>query len=140
MSSRYNKVVVEDDLSLPELPENIDDKNEIGWQSKTLNDPFMLEKVKVTEDGLLREKMHVEEVPEEERPYYDEDKENGFESELERFSGSINKVHDGWEDIDYHGMFYFYSKIGDEWYEYEVKYTDGKLEEIQRVNKDSRKN
>jgi hypothetical protein len=59
------------------------DSTAVTWQTKSFYPP-MMENDKLTMDGRLsREETRVEEVPEEGRPYYDEEI-GGFERDLER--------------------------------------------------------
>lgn len=123
MSSRYN-IVELDDIPLPEFD---GDPNDVEWQSKTFDDAFCLERVRITADGrLLREDARYEEVPLEDRPHPDE----------YPMLGSMNKVTEGWTDAEYHGIFHFYASVDDEWYAYDAKFTDGDLEAIERVDRD----
>jgi hypothetical protein len=39
----------------------------------------------------------------------------------------------GDEVIDYHGVINIYTMVGETWYEYEFKFTDGKVADVKRI-------
>lgn len=47
----------------------------------------------------------------------------------------IERIDDSLELIDqnFHGYFVFYTRANDKWYEYQAKFTDGKIVEIKRI-------
>lgn len=129
----YDRLTFEDGLDVA-FPDIGADPFEITWQSKSIprRQP-MLENYKVTADGrLFKEEAEYEEVPEEERPGYDEDI-GGFEHEFERGRGSIQKVHQEWSDTAYHGTFEFHRTINDEYVSLKARFTNGQLIEITRT-------
>jgi hypothetical protein len=75
------------------------------------------------------EEWHLEEVPEEERPEYDEEI-GGFESDLDKSLGSLQEVHEGWTTVEYHGEIEFHAAIDDELRSFTAKFTDGELVEF----------
>jgi hypothetical protein len=90
---------------------------------------------RVTAEGrLFEEDADWETVPEEERPRYDEE-DDGFENQFEASVGSIRKIHLGWSDQDYHGIFEFHTSIDSEYVSLQAKFTDGTLVEISRPSK-----
>ncbi|WP_415380107.1 hypothetical protein [Halosimplex sp. TS25] len=95
-----------------------------------------MDNYKSTADGrLFREETDYELVPETERPGYDEEIE-GFETSLDEMRGSQRKVHRGWTDVSYHGIFEFHSVIDGEDVSLEAKFTDGTLVTIRRSGRD----
>lgn len=129
----FDHVRIEDGLDT-ELPEFNGDSASIDWQTKTFRHPRM-DVYKITMDGrLFKEDAHYENVPEEERPNYNE-KIGGFESDLKKLAGSRRKVHEGWMDTTYHGILEFHRHVDGEGYAYEAKFTDGELVEITRIER-----
>lgn len=134
----FDHVVVEEGVDLPEFP---DDASEYTWQTKDF-DTLNFTTYKITDDGrLLQEEFHYEEVPKEERPYPDADPD---EEPLKAMAGRMKKVNDGWTERQYHGIVNFYHAIpidddpidGDRmWWEYDAKFTDGQLENINLTDK-----
>jgi hypothetical protein len=49
-------------------------------------------------------------------------------------AGSIKRVNQRLEPIDFHGYANFYSDVENVWYEFTAKFTNGKLVKIERVN------
>ena len=45
----------------------------------------------------------------------------------------IKTIPDGDVDTKYHGVFRMYTDIKKEWFEYELKFTDGNLVEVKRL-------
>jgi hypothetical protein len=83
-------------------------------------------------DGrLVLEEADYERVPESERPGYDEEL-GGFETPLDELRGSQRKIHRGWRDVAYHGIFEFHSVIDEEYVSLEAKFTDRTLVAIRR--------
>jgi hypothetical protein len=117
-----------------------------GWQTRDFPDP-LLENYKITADGrLLRERIHYEDRSD---PQY-------LIGTFERLAGSMTSIHDGWDDVHFHGILNFYGNkySGElrmiscapetfgkdllhpepaEWFEYNAKFTDGQLVSIERV-------
>lgn len=128
----FDNVTFEDGLDV-EFPDIGAEPFDITWQTKSIarHQP-MMEDYKVTAEGrLLKEEAEYEHVPEEERPGYDEEI-GGFENEFERGWGSIRKIHLGWSDTGYHGIFEFHETIDDDYVSLEAKFTDGQLVAITR--------
>jgi hypothetical protein len=86
--------------------------------------------IKITAEGRLIIDRVIEwaEVPKAERPYP-----NAPDGSLESICGSVRFVTNP-VDLDYHGTFNFYGtdRIGN-WHEYNAKFTDGNLVEIEQV-------
>lgn len=116
-------------LPLPkEVKENFGDNP--GFQTKDFE--CVLTEVYLKDDCIEVAEWEYEEVPVEERPYPNEDGLLLFAGSLRRKNKRMNKI------TDYHGHVNFYTfcnnENGDEeWYEFNAKYTNGKLEEIIRV-------
>jgi hypothetical protein len=116
------------------------------WHTKDFLDPFM-ENYKITPDGrLLHELMHLEDRSDPQYPI----------GSIERLAGSATRIHDGWRDVQFHGILHFHGDkysgetrlisfapetLGQdllhpepaEWFEYNAKFTDGQLVSIERV-------
>lgn len=142
----YDHVELPEDIDLPGFPDD-EDPSEHTWQTKDFH--CVMTTYRITEDGRLEEELwHSEEVPKEERPFPDADPE---EEPFKALMGSVNRVNDGWEEKDFHGVMNFctiiyeeapedYDPLEDEreneFYDYEAKFTDGELEEIRRVSRE----
>lgn len=139
----YDNIQIEHEVELPDL----DDPPRGGWQTKSFDEPCM-RTYKITNDGrLLKEQIETEIVPEEERPEYDESIE-GFETDMDRWFGMLERETVGWDDTEFHGIMTFYRSLtveGNEpslfqsgqereWFEYQAKFTDGILESIKRLD------
>jgi hypothetical protein len=116
------------------------------WQTKDFPDSFM-ENYKITVDGrLLHERIHLEDRSDSQYPI----------GSKERLVGSATRIHDGWDDVHFHGTLSFHGdkysgetriirfrseSCGEdllhpepaEWFEYKAKFTDGRLVSIERV-------
>jgi len=128
----FDRVTFEDGLDV-EFPDIGADPFEVTWQTKSIarHEP-MMENYKVTANGrLFKEEAEYEHVPEEERPGYNEEI-DGFENEFERGRGSRKKIHQGWSDTEYHGVFEFHRTIDGDYVSLDAKFTDGQLVEITR--------
>ena len=96
--------------------------DEPGWQTKDFDN--ILTEIYITDDGELKiSRWECETVPKEERPYLDDDGIAGLVGSLRR--GNIKL-----ETIPHHGYVNFYTSISKKWYEFNAKFTDGKLVEI----------
>lgn len=95
------------------------------FQTKDLNN--LLEMYTLNNDGrLIHHKVRYEEVPEEERPYY-----GRADKKHLNWIGSIKSIPDGDEDVNYHGVLYFYSYTNDNVFvEVHAKFTDGTLDDF----------
>lgn len=118
---------------LPDTPEEI----QTGpFQTKAFGDGFFggfLENYTITKDGqLVLHKESWEIVPEEERPYYGKPEWN--KNPLFQVMGSMKGVPQGDEFIEHHGIINIHADHrGNEQFEYEIKFTDGKVADIKRV-------
>lgn len=95
------------------------------WQTKSFAEPF-LRKHRITVNGrLLRELVH----------YEDRSAPNAVG--LAKLAGMMTPVHDGWEDLNYHGVVNFYGTAGAEpefdWHEYNATFEHGQLVRIEPV-------
>jgi len=123
----YDLVDVAPEISLPDYPPTAKRQ----FQTKTFPYPI-LTVYKITKEGqLLEEQWKYEEVPEEQRPCYP------FKDDSEHIIGMYRKKIEGWKDTNYHGWINFYEVLDREWFEYDAKFTDGKLEEIRRKERDT---
>jgi hypothetical protein len=128
----YDRVTFEEGIGVT-FPDIGADPFERTWQTKSLarGHPALVE-YKVTAEGrLLEEDAEHEEVPEEERPRYDEEL-GGFERPIDEWLGCMRKVRHGWTDTEYHGIFEFHTTIDGEYVSLEAKFTDGRLVEVSR--------
>jgi hypothetical protein len=110
----YDHVRIENGLKI-DLPEFDGDPTGVDWQTKTFRQPRMNVYTITMDRRLFKEKAYYENVPEPERPEYD-DELGGFEEDWYRAIGSIRKVHEGWTDTDYHGILEFHHHIDGESY------------------------
>ena len=98
------------------------------WQTKDFDEPFMA-KYKITAEGrLLAERVHYENLSDPNAP----------PGSAASYCGCMTPVHDGWDDLNYHGVLNFYGNVGgvydaEHWYEYNAKFTDGFLVSINRL-------
>jgi hypothetical protein len=96
----------------------------MDWQTKDF-DCDMTE-IYITNEGELKiNRWNYEAVPKKERPYPNDE-------DLPGLAGSLRRVNEQLEPISYHGYVNFYSGVGDEWFEFNAKFENGKLVEIVR--------
>ena len=119
----YDNLIINTD----KLPVTDEEKKLIGknpnWQTKDFD--CYLTEIYITDEGELKiNRWNYEEVSNEERPYPNEEGLLGL-------IGSLRRVNERLETIQHHGYVNFYSYIGDEWYEFFAKFTDGKLVSIE---------
>ena len=116
---------------LPEAPDNI--QKDI-FQTKSFGDGFtggFMDDYTITADGeLILHKTVYEVVEEKDRPYYGTPE---WKNPLMQIAGSMKAVSLGDEVIDLHGFVNMYTDVGGEWFEYELKFTDGKVVEVKRI-------
>ena len=94
-----------------------------GWQTKDFD--CTMTEIFITDDGELKiNQWEYEYVPKDERPHPDDDGLLGL-------VGSIRRVNERLITQPYHGYVNFYSFINDDWYVFNAKFTDGKLELIE---------
>jgi len=113
-------------INTDKLPVSSEEKKTIGknpnWQTKDFD--CELTEIYITDEGELKiNRWNYEIVPKEERPYPDE-------KCLLGLMGSLRRVNERLKVIPHHGYVNFYSNIGDDWYEFFAKFSDGKLEYI----------
>ena len=108
-----------------------------SFQTKSLDST--LANYTITADGrLIHHAVKYESVPEEERPYFGTPE---WEKPLGKICGSMTSVPTGDVEIAYHGDIRFYTSISAretddyKWFEYEARFTDGKLQWIKRVER-----
>ena len=125
----YDYVQLDEGVELPDFEA---DPTDVEWQTKSFA-PSSMMVYRITADGdLLEEDAEYDLVPEQERPYYNEELE-GFEEDWHAGLGMLSKERHGWIRKEYHGMLEFHEIYDDHLYRFEAKFTDGKLEEITRV-------
>jgi hypothetical protein len=104
----------------------------VVFQTKSLGPSMLL--YTITEDGeLFVRKERWEDVPEEERPYYGKPEWYGEHAGLYRAIGSTKPIYEGEEKVNFHGVVNFYHYEDDVWYEYNAKFTDGRLVSLVKV-------
>lgn len=100
------------------------------FQTKTFDG--LLDKYTIIETGrIIHHSCHWEVVPEEERPYYG--KPEWEKNTIYQIMGSLKTVHDADIDINFHGYLNMYTHIRKKWFEYNIKFTDGNIVEIEKV-------
>lgn len=113
-----------------ELPEFDSDPSSVEWQSKTFS-PCTLTRFRITAEGeLLEADWHYETRPEESCASTDGDSDAG--RRLHEAFGVRERVHDGWQQRQYHGILEFHASVDGSLLRYEAKFTDGQLMEIRR--------
>jgi hypothetical protein len=108
------------------------------FQTKSLE--CLMERYTISRDGrLIHHKVRYEAVPEEERPYWGTPEWD--ESPLTRMIGFLKAVPVGNVEVAYHGDIYFGTTVGSreegnlEWYEYQARFTEGRIQWIRRVER-----
>jgi hypothetical protein len=108
------------------------------FQTKRLD--CSMDRYTITADGrLILHKTRYELVPEEERPSYGTPE--WETSPFTRFLGSLRVVPEGDVELVYHGDIEFYTPIGGagddepEWFEFQARFTEGRLQWIRRVDR-----
>lgn len=90
----------------------------------------------ITEDGeLFLSVYECYEVPEEERPYYGTPE--WEEKPFKKLFGSTGREFVENRKINHHGIIFIYTIAKDKkWWEYEIKFTDGKVINVKKINED----
>lgn len=116
-------------VDLNRLPIEEKDRKKIGINTfQTKDFDCVLTEISLGE-RLMIKRSDIEEVPMNERPYPNA-------GGLREFIGSLREINIRWEDLNFHGKFNFYARIGGkkpEFFNFEAKYTDGNLTEIKRI-------
>ena len=119
---------------LPEATERIQNDT---FQTKNFGDGFtggFMDDYTITVDGvLILHKKAYEVVPEEERPFYGSPEWD--ENPLLQICGAMKAISTGDEIIEHHGIVNIYTSdpVTKEWFEYEIKFTDGKVSDVKRI-------
>jgi hypothetical protein len=93
----------------------------------------LLDTYTITKDGkLILHEIEMIPVPEEERPYYGKPEWND-KNGLYKFFGSLKSIPIGDKFIDHTGKIRFYTSLKKGWVEFEAKFFDGILQDIQIV-------
>lgn len=106
------------------------------FQTKSFGDGMVggfMDDYTINEDGTLVLHRHTyETVPEEERPFYG--KPEWDKNPLMQICGMLKSVAVEDEVIEHHGIINIYTNTSNnEWVEYEIKFTDGKVESAERL-------
>lgn len=114
-------------ISTSKLPLSDSEKKSIGenpnWQTKDFE--CIMSTAEITDDGKLRFLNF--------RYEWDENVKNVM-FKLTGKMGGLTTKDEQWIDLnDYHGYVNFYSTVNSIWYEFNAKFTDGKLVSIERV-------
>jgi len=115
---------------LPDNTANIRD-----FQTKAFGDGFtggFMDNYTITADGeLVLHKTVYEIVEEKDRPYYGKPE---WKNPLLQIAGSMKAVPVGDEIVDFHGFVDIYTNgANNEWIEYKIKFTDGKISDVKRI-------
>lgn len=103
--------------------EKVDLGNNPEWQTKSFE--CMLSTAEITDEGNLRFLNFKYE--------WDENVKSGMFQLTGEMGGLVIKD-EKWVELDsYHGYVNFYTNVNNIWYEFDAKFTDGKLVEIKRV-------
>jgi len=111
------------------LPITKEEKELIGENHEFQTKDFdrELTEIYITNEGEVKvNRFEMEEVPKEERPYMNE-------VGIFNLFGSIRRVNERLETINHHGYVRFYTNVGETWFEFSAKFTDGKMVNIERV-------
>lgn len=119
-------------INTNKLPVSEEEKEKIGknpnWQTKDFD--CILTEIYITDEGELKiNDFNYEIVSKKDRAY---PKDEG----LRGLMGSMKRVNENLKPIKHHGYVNFYSNIGDDWYEFFAKFTDGKLISIEGGKKE----
>jgi len=113
-------------ISAKKLPLSKEEQTTLGdnhdWQTKDFD--CTLSDFEITDDGKLRF-LNI-------RYEWDENAKSAMFEFTGKY-GSLVVKDKKWEYIEYHGYVNFYRSINDVWYEFNAKFTDGKLVNIERV-------
>lgn len=111
------------------------------FQTKSLD--RTMTRYTITADGrLIEHTVRCESVPEEERPYYGKPE---WEKPLNRLIGSMKSIPVRDVEVPFHGDVFFYTSRGKpqteafEWFEYQARFTDGKLQWIKRAEQGTKR-
>ncbi|RLA01173.1 MAG: hypothetical protein DRQ47_08445 [Gammaproteobacteria bacterium] len=87
----------------------------------------------ITKEGRLIERSHsLDVVPEEERHYYG--RPEWDESPILQMVGSMKEVDIKEKDMNFHGDIRMYTSKGDDWLEYEVRFTEGNVTRVKEIH------
>lgn len=113
---------------------------DVVFQTKSFD--CELTRYTITADGrLIHHTARWESVPEEERAFYGKPE---WEKPFYRMIGCLKTIPDGDVEVPYHGDVCFYTSRGEpqtesfEWFEYQARFTDGKLQWIKCVERGQR--
>jgi len=104
------------------------------FQTKSFGDGFVggfMDNYTITANGeLVLHKVAYEVVEEKDRPYYGTPE---WKNPFMQICGSIRAVPRGDKVINYNGTINIYTDLNNEWFEYEIKFTDGKVTDVKRI-------
>jgi hypothetical protein len=104
-----------------------------GWQTKDLD--CTMDTYRITAEGRLMEEVYRTE---------DRSDKTAAPGTLASIRGIWTKIHEGWRDMNYHGVLNFYGHVGSSydpasWYEYNATFTNGQLVGFERVGPNGEK-
>jgi len=101
---------------------------------QTKNFECAMDNYTITEGGELIHHVHeYESVPEEERPHYGTPE---WDQKLYKLVGCMRSKFVKDVKVNHHGIIFIYTITKDkEWWEYMIKFTDGKIIDVERLNK-----
>ena len=124
---------VECEYPLPGCPHSLKE-----FQTKSFGDGFVggfMDNYTITQDGkLIWHEKTWEYVEEKDRPYYG--KPEWKKNPLFRVIGSMKGKSLGDKEIKHHGYINIYTMVGNDWWEYDIKFTDGKVTDVERIIRD----
>lgn len=95
--------------------DGVENPRAIVWQTKDFDMPC-LDSYRITANGRLEHEVT-----------HREDRSDPNAEGLMRFRGMLTAVHDGWEDLNYHGDIGLVGGIGGKWAHVTARFTDGRL-------------
>lgn len=109
------------------------------FQTKSFGDGYVggfMDDYTLTKEGkLIHHKCDYEAVPEKERPYYG--KPEWDKNPLLQVCGMLRPINEEDVEMDYHGHINMHASVGNTvsgtWFEYNVKFTDGVVESVERI-------
>lgn len=113
-------------INSDKLPVSDHEKNvlkNVRWITKDFEND--LTEIYITDDNKLDiNRWEMDTVPKKERPFPDDD---GIKGLL----GSLKRINERLERIDYHGYIYFGQVVNEKRYEFKAKFTDGILQKVE---------
>lgn len=111
------------DNVIVEVPiEGVENPAAMEWQTKDFDMPAM-DVYKISAEGrLLHERVH----------YEDRSDKNAEPGSLKALWGCMTPIHEGWDDLEYHGDVSMVGRVEREWIDVTARFTEGQLTWIRR--------